>query len=181
VIAAFRPEVLVSAGFAGSLDARLRAPMLFLPARVLDARTGTEFETEACGETETRQTLLTVDAIAGAVSKPELAQLYGAEAVDMEAAGVAQAARAHGVAFRVVKAISEDYDFPMPAIQPFVDDAGDLHTARFLAYVALRPELWGPVWRLKGNTQQAASALAEALAGAGDGAGRIVRQPGGLG
>jgi hypothetical protein len=82
---------------------------------------------------------------------------------------------------RVVKAISEDYDFPMPAIQPFVDEAGELHRARFLAHVALRPQLWGPVWRLKGNTRQAAAVLAETLEGCTGGAERIVKQPGGLG
>ncbi len=39
----------------------------------------------------------------------------------MEAAAVAAAARAHGIAFRAVKAISDELDFEMPEMARFID------------------------------------------------------------
>jgi adenosylhomocysteine nucleosidase len=161
LVAAFHPRLLISAGFAGSLDSSLRVPSLLLPARIVDAGSGHEF---ANGEAAARYTLLTLDGIAGARSKADLAASFHAHAVDMEAAAVAEVAQKHGLQFRAVKAISEEADFPMPGLQPFVSKTGKFRTARFMAHVAQRPSLWNSVWRLKHTSAQAAETLCRALA-----------------
>ena len=51
----------------------------------------------------------------------KLAQSYGAQAVDMEAAAVARGAQARGVRFMAVKAISDESTFAMPSMDRFVD------------------------------------------------------------
>ena len=55
------------------------------------------------------------------IRRQRLAQAYAADAVDMEAAAVAQAAQAHGIEFGALKAIS---DMPrilrMPPVEKFV-------------------------------------------------------------
>jgi len=70
----------------------MRVGDIFSPAILIDARDGSRTQLEA-GE----GTLVTFMAVAGATQKANLAQAYGACAVDMEAAAVAAAARARAL------------------------------------------------------------------------------------
>jgi nucleoside phosphorylase len=160
VVRAFGPEVLISVGFAGSLDHGCRVPEVLVPAKVIDARSGKEYR---AANPTTESTLLSVESIADSASKQELARLYGARAVDMEAAAVAQVACKHGLEFRVVKAISEDVDFPLPPLGRFLSESGEFRTRSFVSHLAVRPRLWTPVWNLRRNTTLAAAALSAAL------------------
>jgi len=160
VVSAFCPEVLISVGFAGSLDHGCRVPEVLVPAKVIDARSGKEYR---AANPTTESTLLSVDSIADSASKQELARLYGAQAVDMEAAAVGQVACKHGLEFRVVKAISEDVDFPLPPLGRFLGEDGEFRTGAFVSHLTVRPWLWVPVWNLGRNTAQAAAALSAAL------------------
>ncbi len=159
-VADFQPRLLVSAGFAGSLHPARKVPQIFLPAKVIDARSGREYRTV---DSAAESTLLTVDSIADPAAKKELARMFGAEAVDMEAAAVAEVACSHGLEFRAVKAISEDMEFPLPWFAPFITHDGALRTAPLMAHLAARPGLWGSVWALRHNAARAADALALAL------------------
>jgi adenosylhomocysteine nucleosidase len=161
VIALYRPALVQSVGFAGALDAGLRVGHIFSPAVVIDARDGSRVETD--GGPEKQGTLLTFMAVAGVKQKAVLARSYGAQAVDMEAAAVAAAARVHGVGFAVTKVISDEVDFEMPGMSRFIDAHGRFSTANFAAFVALRPALWGRVARLASNSRKAALLLAEHL------------------
>jgi hypothetical protein len=98
-------------------------------------------------------------AVAGAEQKGKLAKAYQARAVDMEAAGVFAAARAHGVTFGATKVISDEWDFEMPRMADFIDAAGRFKTASFVTHVALRPWLWKRVATLARNSSKAAKAL----------------------
>ena len=160
VVGAFAPEILISVGFAGALDRSHKVPEVFVPAKVIDARSGREYRT---ADTAGESTLLTVGAIAGPDSKEEMARLYGAQAVDMEAAAVAQIAYSHGLEFQAVKAISEDVEFPLPSLGPFLTESGEFRTGSFVSHLAVRPRLWAPVWVLRRNAAQAAVALSLAL------------------
>lgn len=160
VIERYRPQVVVSAGFAGALVPGLKVASILSPAKVIAASTGTAFETRAAGS----GILVTAAAVAGPEEKRRLAERFSAEAVDMEAAAVARAAQAEGVRFRAVKAISDELDFPVPPTEGFLSASGEFKTLRFAAYVLLRPHLWGPARRFGRNCSLAASALAEALA-----------------
>jgi adenosylhomocysteine nucleosidase len=159
VIERYRPQVVVSAGFAGALVPELRVASLLNPDKVIAASTGTAFETGGVGS----GVLVTAAAVAGAEEKRRLAERFSAQAVDMEAAAVARAAQAEGVSFRALKAISDELDFPVPPSEGFIDARGEFKTLRFALFVALRPRLWGPARTFGRNCSLAADALARAL------------------
>jgi hypothetical protein len=112
--------------------------------------------------------------VSGAAQKASLAQAYRAQAIDMEAAAVAQAAQAHGIAFRATKVISDGLNFEIPDMSRFIDNQGRFKTAAFASYVAFRPWLWGRVGALAYNSNRAARALAAHLNQSSDFASNVV-------
>jgi adenosylhomocysteine nucleosidase len=163
-IALYQPEVVWSVGFAGGLDSGLKVGEIFLPRRVVDARDGSSVEMGAGFGV-----LVSAAGIAGVEQKAKLAESYGAQAVDMEAAAVARGAQARGVRFMAVKAISDDRSFVMPAMDRFVED-GQFRAGRFAVFAGLRPWLWVQVMRLARNSARASRALCVELE-------RYVRDP----
>jgi adenosylhomocysteine nucleosidase len=157
VLQAYRPSVLISAGFAGAAKEGMRAGDLFIASEVLDARDGKRF---AVGDAD--GLLVTLERIANREQKMQLAQA-GAWAVDMEAAAVAAVAERAGVGFLAVKAISDELAFAMPAVERFVSAQGKFRTAYFITHVALRPWLWRNLRKLAVNSARAARALSGAL------------------
>ena len=106
VIARYHPELVCSVGFAGALHPDLRVGDIVTPAVVVDARDGSRIEIPGG-----KEVLVTFMAVAGAAQKTNLAQAYGAQAVDMEAAGVAvdsgtEASRGFCAAFASVGALA---------------------------------------------------------------------------
>jgi len=158
VIALYHPALLQSVGFAGALNAKLRVGEIVSPSVVLDARDGSRVDIPGGAGT-----LITFISVASASQKRNLAQAYGALAVDVEAAAVAAAARAHGIPFTATKVVSDGLDFDMPETARFIDAQGRFRTARFASYTALRPWLWARVAALASNSRKAAKALAAHL------------------
>jgi adenosylhomocysteine nucleosidase len=158
VIALYHPQLVQSVGFAGALQPTLRVGDIFVPSIVIDARDGSRTETQAG-----TGTLLTFMSVAGVQQKASLAQSYAAQAVDMEAAFVAAAARAREVKFRAIKVISDEVDFEMPDMSRFIDARGRFKTASFVFFTALQPWLWGRVITLARNSNQAAKKLSKYL------------------
>ena len=166
VIGLYHPALLQSVGFAGALDSSLQVGDIFMPTVVIDSRDSSRVEVEIDGATAPQQrssSLVTFMDVAGMQQKASLAKSYGAQAVDMEAAGVAAAARAHGIAFAATKVISDELTFEMPHMARFFDARGQFRTASFAAFVALRPTLWRRVAQLARNSRKAARALGEHL------------------
>jgi adenosylhomocysteine nucleosidase len=157
VIALYKPVAVESVGFAGALGQGAVGDVV-VPNRVVDASDGSSFAIGAG-----QGTLITFSSIAGVEQKKKLAKAYGAEWVDMEAAAVARGAEARGVAFSVIKVVSDDHDFAMPEMSRFVDYAGRFQTVWFSLYAALRPWLWFSVVRLARNSRRASRALCRAL------------------
>lgn len=158
VIALYHPALLQSVGFAGALQPSLRVGDIMVPAAVVDARDGSRVEIA-----DGNGVLLTFMAVAGMQQKANLAQAYGAQAVDMEAAAVASAARAHDIMFRAIKVISDESDFEIPEMARFIDAHGRFRTASFAIFVALRPWLWLRVALLASNSGKAARVLSDYL------------------
>lgn len=153
-IATLKPEVVMSVGFAGALVPTGKVGDVITPGTVIDGGTGEVFSVR------TRQSVLvTESAVAAQRSKRELASLYGADAVDMEAAGVARVAQENGIPFFAAKVVSDEVDFAMPPLQSFVSETGKFRTPEFLAHVAVRPALWPSVARLGANAKHASSQL----------------------
>ena len=158
VIALYQPELVQSVGFAGALDPAMKVGEIFLPGAIIDAMDGSRVETGAG-----RGVLVSVASVAGAEQKAKLAASYGAQAVDMEAAAVARGAQARGVRFMAVKAISDESDFAVPAVDRFVSTDGQFRTGRFAAFAAVRPWLWPQVIQLARNGAKASRALCAEL------------------
>lgn len=158
VVSLYHPALLMSVGFVGALDAALHVGDIFLPAAVLDARDGSRFEIEGG-----KGLLVTFMEVAGSQQKATLAKAYNAQAVDMEAAAVATAARTHGIQFAATKVISDGLDFEMPQTARFINVRGQFRTASFALFVALRPWLWRRVAILARNSNKAARSLARHL------------------
>jgi len=104
--------------------------------------------------------LVSASEVAGPRSKADLAQRFHALAVDMEAAGVARVAQECNVGFLCVKAISDEFDFPLPPLNRFVDGEGSFKTGSFAVWTALRPKHWPKVFELSRNSARALQALA---------------------
>jgi adenosylhomocysteine nucleosidase len=158
VFALYQPELIFSVGFAGALDPTLKVGDIFAPNRVVDARDGSRAEI-ATG----RGVLVSAAAVADVGQKAKLAESYGAQAVDMEAAAVARGAQARGVSFLAVKAISDESDFHMPAMDRFIRPDGQFRTGRFAVFFAVRPWLWPRVFQLARNGAKASRALCAEL------------------
>ena len=154
VIALYHPKLVQSVGFAGALQPGLRVGTIMVPAVVLDARDGSRAEIAGGSGT-----LVTFMNVASPQQKSKLAQAYGAQAVDMEAAGVAAAAHAHGIAFCAVKVISDPMNFEMPDMTRFIDGQGRFRTISFATYAALRPWLRPRVATLARDSRKAVAAL----------------------
>jgi adenosylhomocysteine nucleosidase len=158
VITLYAPTVVYSAGFAGALDPTLAVADVFQPRRIVNAADGSSVNLDL-GE----GVLVSFGSVATPAQKQKLRESFAAQAVDMEAAAVARAAELRSVGFRVVKAISDEFDFTFPSIDRFVDSEGRFLEARFAMFAALRPWLWPKVVRLARSSNRASVALCDWL------------------
>lgn len=158
VIREVQPERVVSVGFAGALDPALKVADIIEPRTVINASDGSRTETGSG-----QGTLVSYAAVADREQRGKLGRAYGAVAVDMEAAAVAQGAQARGVECGALKAVSDEADFAMPAMESFITDEGRFQTVRFALHVALRPRLWRTTMALAQNSAQASQALCRAM------------------
>ena len=156
------PVRVVSVGFAGALDSTLAVGDIFEPRTVINVRDGVRTDTGSGAGV-----LISTLTVADKEQKARLAKAYGAVAVDMEAAAVAQAAQARGVKFGALKAISDAADFSLPpldrSMDGFVAADGTFQSVRFACHAALRPWLWGSTMALARNSAKASRALCKAL------------------
>lgn len=158
VIALFNPQAVYSVGFAGALDPRLKVGEVIHPRRVINAGDGSSVSLN-----EGDGVLVSFGSVASPDQKRKLRDSFGAQAVDMEAASVFRAAEAHGISFGAIKAISDETAFDFPATERFVDSEGRFSEMKFALFTALRPWLWGRVWRLARNSHRAAQSLCSHL------------------
>jgi adenosylhomocysteine nucleosidase len=158
VIREVKPLRVISAGFAGALSASLRVGDILEPRTVINTADGARTEVGS-GE----GILVSCAETAGKEQKVRLTKAYGASAVDMEAAAVAQGAEARGVEFGALKVISDALDFNLPALDRFVGHDGTFHSVRFACHVVLRPWLWATAIALARNSSKASHALCGAL------------------
>ncbi len=158
VIQDTRPLRVLSVGFAGALGATMKVADVLEPQVVVNAADGARTETGS-GE----GTLVSFGAVSGPDQKQRLAKAYGAVAVDMEAAAVAQGAQARGIEFAALKAISDAADFRMPPVEKFVSRDGQFRSARFAFHVSVRPWFWGRTIALGRNSAKASWTLCSAI------------------
>ena len=162
-------QTLVSAGLAGGCSPGLAVGAVVHAGTVIDALSGERFTTsDAEGAV-----LVTTHIIASIREKERLHASYGAAVVDMEAATVGRLARAHGLGFRAVKAVSDAHDFELSSLSRFASDKGHFRTGAFALHTALRPHRWRQTARLGSGSQRALRALTRELEGLVAGVGRV--------
>jgi adenosylhomocysteine nucleosidase len=162
VVRALRPRALISAGLAGALVPQHKVGQLLLPTTIINSSTAAPLELSLrAGLPGVREggVLVSASAIAGPEAKRLLAGHYKADAVDMEAAAVAEVAARYGVPFLALKAISDEYDFPMPDMEPYVAADGRFLTGQYVMHAALHPGLWSVSSRLASNSKRASVEL----------------------
>ncbi len=152
------PDLLISAGWAGALRPEIKAGAIVVPETVIDVADGRAFRT-FCGA----GTLVTGAAIASPHEKRDLVARFSAQAIDMEAAAVGAVAQEAAVKFLAVKAIFDEFDFPLPSFERFHNSRGRFRYGRFLAHAALRPGLWPKLRLMERRASGAAQALSSFL------------------
>lgn len=158
VIQETHPARVVSVGFAGALNSMMKIADVLEPAVIINASDGARSQTGAG-----HGTLVSYTAVADRAQKQRLSKAYGAAAVDMEAAAVAQGAQVHGIEFAALKAISDVADFAMPPTERFVSHDGQFRSASFAVHIAIRPWFWGRTIALARNSAKASRALCSAI------------------
>ena len=174
----FGVQAAWSLGFAGGLTERLRPGDLVYPAAVLDDAepAGAPMVADASHAAvcaAMRRAALPVEsgalitvrtALRTPESKRAVARRRGAVAVEMEAAGVASAARDLGIPWAALKAIVDAVDEPLP---PFLagctSPQGDLRWRGLLAGVLEGREFWRSVRRLGQASRRAGLRLRRGL------------------
>jgi adenosylhomocysteine nucleosidase len=78
---------------------------------------------------------------------------------------VGRLARAHGLGFGAVKAISDAVDVELQELGQFATVDGQFREAAFAMYAAVRPQMWGKLVSLAGNSKRAIGALTLELEG----------------
>ncbi|HZR55953.1 MAG TPA: phosphorylase [Terriglobales bacterium] len=154
IICLYEPVAVISVGFAGALDSKLKVGVPVPVRKVIDAADGSRYEFE-----DGSFTLVTSSDVAGTVQKEKIGKAYGAHAVDMEAAAVAKGAQKHGIPFLTFKAISDEMDFEFPSMQRFITYSGRFQTARFAVFATFRPWLWPKLFQLARNSAKATKTL----------------------
>jgi adenosylhomocysteine nucleosidase len=153
-IALYAPGLVYSAGFAGALEAGPKIGEIIVPRRVVNAGDGSSVDT-GTGE----GVLVSFSSVASPEQKAKLGDSFGAQAVDMEAAAVAQAAQARGLRFAAVKAISDEINFALPEMDKFVAPGGRFRTWKFALFVLVRPWMYKSVLNLASNSRRASHVL----------------------
>jgi adenosylhomocysteine nucleosidase len=172
-------DAVISWGWAGAITCGVKPPEFYQLHEVIDSRTGERFATAAPADSPALRLatlrLVTLDHVARASEKRPLAERYQAILVDMEAATVARVARAHGIPFLCIKAVSDGYTDVLPDFNRFLNPQGQLRLAVFVAYAAAHPRYWAPLVRLGANSRAAARGMAAYLTAclARDGTGEL--------
>jgi adenosylhomocysteine nucleosidase len=160
-MAAAPVRCLLSTGLAGSCTSALQAGDVAEASVVVDVRTGERFFSSVAMETPCL--LATADIIASVREKARLGAGYQASMVDMEAATVARLARAHGLEFRAIKAISDGPAFEMESLGKFAGRHGSFRTGAFALHTAMRPWTWAKAMELGRGSAAALKALEQEL------------------
>jgi adenosylhomocysteine nucleosidase len=168
---AYRPKVVVSAGFCGALQDGWRTGEVLLASEVVDTAGGywpttwpTDLPPGPWVPPLRRGRLLTSAAIAAApADKRALGRRHEAAAVDMEGAALAQRCTAAGLPFGSVRVVLDDVQTPLSPRLASLMSAGRVSPWRLALAVLRSPKLLPELWRLGRAASQAGEVLRQAL------------------
>jgi len=156
---------LISIGFCGGLQPSLRACDIFVADEVIGVGPALQPTSQKIFKTGK---LLSIDRVVTTVGEKAELGKTGADAVEMEAAGVAARAQQYNVPFYAVRVVTDTWDegFPLNFNEMRQDD-GRFSRARILAAAIRRPGIVFPeLIKLNKRTKRASQALGDFLADA---------------
>lgn len=154
-------DLVLSVGWAGSLDEGAGAGSVHVPTEVIDAQTGERF---ALTNGDRKWRLVTAARVVDAKEKARLAATYpGAALVDMEAAAVARLAEIRKIPLLCVKGVSDAMGAELPELNPFIDATGQMRMLPFLAYAVCRPKYWPALAHMGRNSARAAENMRDLI------------------
>jgi adenosylhomocysteine nucleosidase len=169
LLAGHRPRVLVSAGFAGALDAGLNRNELVAPRAVVDGE-GDEIAVDAAyvaslpGVVKAGRLLMVDRVITDPAEKAALRREHQADLVDMETFAVAAAARARGTAFASLRVVSDDARTELPPeIARMLNKTGSYRVGAAIRAIWGRPSSLKDFWNLHAQAMEASDRLASGL------------------
>ena len=164
LIERYNPELLVSAGFAGGVQAGVNTGDLFICDRLMSIEGPAPFwqadsvQERSPGDANMVDDLITTDnenthqefAFGGCMSVPELVSgssmkewigaTFPVSIIDMESYWVSETASAHGIPHVVVRSVLDPLGQTLPAfVGKAVDDKGNRSWGRVVNYLAMNP------------------------------------------
>ena len=149
---------IISVGYAGALRAGIERNTIYWPGKVIDARTGDSYNCNGGSGI-----LVTTDRVLGHEEKPTIAERWGADLVDMEAAVVARLAQERGLPFRTLRVVSDELGDVLPDLNRFIDARGGFRETPFALHLALHPRMIPNAIRLGRHSAEGSRTLARAL------------------
>jgi adenosylhomocysteine nucleosidase len=167
---AYRPKVVIAAGYAGALDESLAVGDTLVASEVVDTegdRWPVTWPEKLEGEWRPplhRGRLLTATKLVGRTDdKRELGRRFAAVAVDMESAVLARECSHWGIPFGCVRAISDDVRTPLSERLLTLLSNNQVSPWRTVGAVVRTPALVGELTRLARQTRLASRQLGKAL------------------
>ncbi|WP_240911503.1 phosphorylase family protein [Paludisphaera soli] len=169
LLAGHRPQVIVSAGFAGALDPALNRNDLIAPRSLIDG-SGEVVEIAAGlvgpvpGIRSVGRLLLVDHVVTSAAEKARLRNEHQADLIDMETFAAAVAARERRVPFLSLRVVSDDArtDLP-PEVGRLLNTSGSYRVGAALRALVGRPSSLKDFWSLHAHALEAADRLADGL------------------
>lgn len=168
---AYRPKLVLSAGFCGGLQADLQIGDMILATEALDSD-GDRWPATWPGELpggdwrpplRRGRVITTPQLVASAEDKAKLGGQQDGLAVDMESAVIGEICQRHAVPFGCVRAVSDRVDAPLSPRLASVLRGGRVSWARMAAALVRSPSMAGELVRLSRHTRLASEQLGRAL------------------
>jgi adenosylhomocysteine nucleosidase len=164
-----RLDAIVSVGVCGGLDPDRKPNDVLVATTVLAPEARDSFACQLPGPVERTGlitgTVVSIDRVAVTTEEKVRLRELGANAVEMEAAGVAAKARQLGVPFFCIKAVSDSFEDAMPLdMNRMRTPEGRFARGKIGNYAVTHPQILPNLLRLKRRADDAAAALGEFLA-----------------
>jgi adenosylhomocysteine nucleosidase len=168
-LSASRLDAVVSVGVCGGLNPDRKPNDIIVATTVLAPETNNSFACHLPGPRERAGvitgTVVSIDHVAITPGEKTGLRELGADAVEMEAAGVAAKALHLGVPFLCIKAVSDSFDETMPLdMNRMRTPEGRFARGKIGNYAVTHPQILPGLLRLKRRADDAAAALGDFLA-----------------
>lgn len=169
---------IVNIGYAGGTHPQLYLGDLVIPQRIIDSETQESWETDAtlnqevvrfCEDQQLRYHQGTVACVPNTIESPHekayLGTQFEANAIDMESAAIARAAKTHQIPFVMIRAIVDPLDMELPHIPNAVIAKGTIRPLLMASHLLRHPRQLWQMPRLHYASTRARNATTEACLG----------------